>query len=196
MINRQYQGRVNNAQGQLFEGRILAGCKHYRLMNWADIHKTPEPFRCLHKSVAGRFTGQFTAKAQPDFCGTLANGKSIVFEAKMTRHDRINKSVLTAKQDEILKQAMIMNARAFVCAEIAGAVFLIPYRMWEGMETIYKRKYFKPEDISAFEVRQDLNSVLFLDYKNSKQNQIELPDIEPRWLEMKHDKNYYKDGLG
>lgn len=178
MLNRQYQGHVNNAQGQLFERRILAACEHYRQIGWADIHKTPEPFHCLKKSASGRFMGQFTAKAQPDFCGTLATGKSIVFEAKMTRHDRINKSVLTATQSDILRRSMSMNARVFVCAEIAGEVFLIPYRMWATMEELYGRKYLKPDDIRTFEVRQDLNYALFLDYKNIKQRQIELPDIE------------------
>lgn len=59
MINRQYQGRVNNAQGRLFEDRILAACEYYRRMEWADMHKTPETFRCLHKNERGRFTGQF-----------------------------------------------------------------------------------------------------------------------------------------
>lgn len=188
MLNRQYQGRVNNAQGQLFEGRILATCEFYRRIGWADIHKTPEPFRCLKKTTSGRFTGQFIAKAQPDFCGTLNNGQAIVFEAKFTRNGRINKNVLTDKQSETLRQADKMKAKAFVCAGIQDKVFLVPYCIWEKMKLIYGRQYLKPEDITYFEVAQDLNCILFLHYKSYMQQRIEFPELEPKWIEVKREK--------
>ena len=68
----QYQNAVNNAQGQAFEGYIKAGCEYYRLRERAEIDKTPEPFRVTSKHGNGVFTGRFTARAQPDFQGTLA----------------------------------------------------------------------------------------------------------------------------
>lgn len=185
MINRQYQGRVNNAQGRLFEDRILAACEYYRRMEWADMHKTPEPFRCLHKNERGKFTGQFIAKAQPDFCGTLNNGQSIVFEAKFTRNDRINKNVLTDKQSETLGLADKMKAKAFVCLGIQNRVFLLPYCIWADMKMIYGRQYLKPDDIAYFEISQDLNCILFLHYINYRQQQIEFPKFVLKWISCK-----------
>ena len=80
----QYRNKVNNAQGQFFERAIKAACALYSERGRADVDKTPEPFRVLEKSRDGIFKGRFTARAQPDFQGTLDGGRSIVFEAKYT----------------------------------------------------------------------------------------------------------------
>ena len=66
MKNRQYQNRVNNAQGHIFEGGILAACGAYERAGRAVIGKTPEPFRVTNKKECGIFEGRFTAPAQPD----------------------------------------------------------------------------------------------------------------------------------
>ena len=84
----QYRNKVNNAQGQFFERAIKAACALYSERGRADVDKTPEPFRVLEKSRDGIFKGRFTARAQPDFQGTLDGGRSIVFEAKYTTGDR------------------------------------------------------------------------------------------------------------
>ena len=89
----QWQNRVNNAQGHFFEGAIMAACQFYHDRERAEIDKTPEPFRVTSKSRNGTFTGRFTAHAQPDFQGTLAGGRSIVFEAKYTATDVIRRNV-------------------------------------------------------------------------------------------------------
>ena len=80
----RYQNKVNNAQGHFFEQAIKAACALYASHGRATADKTPEPFRVLEKSRDGIFKGRFTARAQPDFQGTLAGGRSIVFEAKYT----------------------------------------------------------------------------------------------------------------
>ena len=84
----RYQNKVNNAQGHFFESAIKAACALYSDRERADVDKTPEPFRVLEKSRDGKFKGRFTARAQPDFQGTLDGGRSIVFEAKYTTTDR------------------------------------------------------------------------------------------------------------
>lgn len=165
-MNRSYQSRVNNAQGQLFEGRILAACEHYRIQNRADIHKTPEPFRCLKKDARGRFTGQFVSKAQPDFCGTLMGGASIVFEAKYTLSDKIEKTVLSVKQVEVLELSTKMGADTFVCFGIQDQTFMMPYEKWRDMKNCYGRCYIRQEDVQEYRIREDLNCTLFLDYKS------------------------------
>lgn len=85
----RYQNKVNNAQGHFFEQAIKAACALYASRGRATVDKTPEPFRVLEKSRDGIFKGRFTARAQPDFQGTLAGGRSIVFEAKYTTTDRL-----------------------------------------------------------------------------------------------------------
>ena len=72
----QYQNKVNNAQGHFFEGAIKAACALYSERERADVDKTPEPFRVIEKGRDGIFKGRFTARAQPDFQGTLAGGQS------------------------------------------------------------------------------------------------------------------------
>ena len=91
----RYQNKVNNAQGHFFEQAIKAACALYESRGRATADKTPEPFRVLEKSRDGIFKGRFTARAQPDFQGTLAGGRSIVFEAKYTTTDRLKWDVLT-----------------------------------------------------------------------------------------------------
>lgn len=163
MINRSYQGRINNAQGQLFEGRILAACEYYRQIGRADIHKTPEPFRCLHKTANGRFTGQFISKAQPDFCGTLQGGDSIIFEAKYTLKDQISKNVLTTKQVNALETSRDMGAYTFICFGIKDQAFAMPYFVWADMKNRFGHSYVTRQDAQQYKVKQDLNCILFLD---------------------------------
>lgn len=172
-MNRSYQSRVNNAQGQLFEMRILAACEYYRIQNRADIHKTPEPFRCLKKSATGRFTGQFISKAQPDFCGTLAGGASIVFEAKYTLSDKIEKNVLSAKQVEVLELSTQMGADTFVCFGIQDQSFMMPYKIWRDMKKFFGRCYVTQQDVQQYRIREDLNCALFLDNRNGRSIFIE-----------------------
>lgn len=98
----RYQNKVNNAQGHFFEQAIKAACALYASRGRATADKTPEPFRVLEKSRDGIFKGRFTARAQPDFQGTLAGGRSIVFEAKYTTTDRLKWDVLTQEQRDAL----------------------------------------------------------------------------------------------
>ena len=163
-MNNVYKGMVNNAQGRLFEERIIAACEYYRIRKKAVIHKTPESFLCLKKSNTTKtFTGRFTAKAQPDFCGTLFGGKSIVFECKYTTADRIRKTVLTPTQMEVLRQSEDIGAQAYVCFGIQDKTFFMPFRIWDNMEKIFGYKYLMPGWIKEYEVRQGLNCTLFLD---------------------------------
>lgn len=100
----RYQNKVNNAQGHFFESAIKAACALYSDRERADVDKTPEPFRVLEKSRDGKFKGRFTARAQPDFQGTLDGGRSIVFEAKYTTTDRLKWDVLTQEQRDTLER--------------------------------------------------------------------------------------------
>jgi recombination protein U len=116
----RYQNKVNNAQGHFFESAIKAACALYSDRERADVDKTPEPFRVLEKSRDGKFKGRFTARAQPDFQGTLDGGRSIVFEAKYTTTDRLKWDVLTQEQRDTLERHARRGALAAVCGGSAS----------------------------------------------------------------------------
>ena len=159
----QYQNKVNNAQGHFFEGAIKAACALYSERERADVDKTPEPFRVLEKSRDGIFKGRFTARAQPDFQGTLDGGRSIVFEAKYTTTDRMKRDVLTPEQQDALERHAARGAVAAVCAGINDKFFFVPWSVWRDMKTRFGRKYVTAADVEPWRVRFN-GAVLFLDY--------------------------------
>ena len=168
----QYQNKVNNAQGHFFEGAIKAACALYSERERADVDKTPEPFRVMEKSRDGIFKGRFTARAQPDFQGTLAGGRSIVFEAKYTTTDRMKRDVLTKEQQDALERHAARDALAAVCAGIGDKFFFVPWQMWRDMKQLYGRKYVTAADLEPLRVRFN-GAVLFLDYAH---------DVGGRWI--------------
>lgn len=164
-LARRYQNAVNNAQGHFFEDAIKDGCAYYSARGRAEIDKTPEPFRVMEKLGGGIFTGRFTAHAQPDFQGTLAGGRSIVFEAKHTTTDRLKRDVLTGEQQDALERHHSRGAVAAVCAGIGNNFFFVPWAVWREMKEHFGRKYVTAANLEPFRVRFN-GAVLFLDYKN------------------------------
>lgn len=160
----QWQNRVNNAQGHFFEGAIMAACQFYRDRERAEIDKTPEPFRVTTKSRDGTFTGRFTAHAQPDFQGTLAGGRSIVFEAKYTATDVIRRNVLTDAQMDALESHMQRGAVAGVCVGIRDKFYFVPWQNWRDMKKCFGKASLRAVDLAAYRVCFS-GAVLFLDYK-------------------------------
>ena len=161
----QYQNKVNNAQGHFFEGAIKAACALYSERERADVDKTPEPFRVIEKGRDGIFKGRFTARAQPDFQGTLAGGRSIVFEAKHTTTDRLKRDVLTGEQQDALERHHSRGAVAAVCAGIGNNFFFVPWEIWRDMKENFGRKYVTAANLEPFRVRFN-GAVLFLDLKH------------------------------
>lgn len=159
----QYQNKVNNAQGHSFEGYIKAGRVFYDQRGLATVDKTPEPFRVLKKLGNGIFNGRFTARAQPDFQGTLAGGRSIVFEAKYTTTDRMTRETVTDEQQKALAQHAERGALSAVCVGIRNDFFFVPWEVWRDMKKLIGRKYVTAADLEAFRVRFN-GAVLFLDF--------------------------------
>jgi recombination protein U len=166
----RYQNAVNNAQGQSFEGYIKAACAAYNIDGRAEIDKTPEPFRVMSKQTNGIFSGRFTARAQPDFQGTLAGGRSIVFEAKYTTTDRVKRDALTDEQMKRLARHEKLGALVGICAGIGDKFFFIPWWAWRDMKQIYGRKYVTAADVEQYRVRFT-GAVMFLDYVTGKRSE-------------------------
>ncbi len=160
---RIWQNTVNNARGHVFEEEIKKACRHYKAQRRAKIDKIPEPFRVVQKHGKGMFTGRFTAAAEPDYQGTLAGGRSIVFEAKYTATDRMSQNVLTQEQMATLEDHAGLGAVTAVCVGIKEHFFFVPWDVWRDMKAIYGRKYVTWEDLHPYRVKFN-GTVLFLDY--------------------------------
>lgn len=156
------QNKLNNAQGLQFERQILAACRQYAAEGIAIIEKTPEPFRVLKKGQAGIFQGRFSTPAQPDFKGVLKGGQTIVFEAKKTLKDRIQRNVLTDNQIANLEAYNRLGAFCGVCVSIQNDFYFMPWRIWRDMKEIFGRQYLTAADIEPWQVSYD-GAVHFLD---------------------------------
>ncbi len=163
-LPRQYRNWVNNAQGHDFEKAIERACVIYAQKGTAFIEKTPEPFRVMNKAESGGiFQGRFTARAQPDFQGTINGGRSIVFEAKYTSTDRLRRDILTERQMEALEGHYKLGALANVCVGIKGRFFFVPWNLWRDMKENFGRQYVTSGDIEKWQVIFD-GAVKFLEY--------------------------------
>ena len=156
----QWQNRVNNAQGHIFEDGIKAACEIYRNSRRAKVDKTPEPFR-----------------AAPDFQGTLQGGRSIVFEAKYTTTDRLKKAVVTDTQADALEDHLQSGAAAGVCAGIQDRFFLVPWTIWREMKAHFGHVSVSAAELEPFRVRFT-GAVLFLDYVHTNFEKVFGADIQ------------------
>lgn len=153
---RSFQSLKNNAQGHFFEKEIERACNYYREKNIANIHKVPEPFRVLKKLPAGKFTGQFLRKAEPDFKGVFKTGQSIVFECKYTSQNKIQRSILSENQNAELERNNNLNCITAVCICFAEGLqeryFFVPFEIWKDMEKYFGKNSVVAEDLKEFEV--------------------------------------------
>lgn len=152
MSSRNYQNRINNDLGDIFEKMIDQGCWYYRTKEIALIEKTPEPFRVKQILGDGRMIVYPIGKAQPDYKGTLWDGRAIVFEAKMTTTDRLKKSVITQNQAALLDLHQKLGAMAGVCCMIKKTVGFIPWSDWQNMKAKYGRQYILEEELEEYQV--------------------------------------------
>lgn len=158
----RYRNRQSNGFGKNFEKFVEMGCKHYRDIAVADITKVDEPFRVIRLKKNGRFEGQFTKKANPDFEGTLKGGISICFECKYTSKDRIQQSVITKKQAEVLNMKYRLGGLVAVCCCINNRFFFVPWKFWKDFDKCYGKKSFTVDDLAKYEV-SFRNGVMFLE---------------------------------
>lgn len=161
----QIRGMRNNAQGHIFEDALKQACEYYKQTGRADIDKTPEPFRVMKKSPNGIFTGRFIDRAQPDYQGTFFGGRSIIFEAKYTTTDRIERCALTDKQMETLESHYKMGAAALVVFGIRDRFYSMPWSLWDNMKGRFGRQYLTQQDAEPWRVKFN-GAVLFLDPAN------------------------------
>ena len=160
---------MNRDIGNAFEDYIKAACDYYRLRGYAEVDKTPEPFKVTsgrHKNQGGMFVfeGVFTKQAQPDFQGTLKGGRSVVFEAKTSTGDRIEQSVVTLEQKRALISHETLGAWAYVMVSLSLRTFYrVPWTVWSEMKERFGRKYMTAEDLKPYMVSMHNGILLIFD---------------------------------
>ena len=150
---RSLQGLQNKRVGENFEDLIADSLLWYEMKGAAVITKTPEPMRPIKRLAGGKFVAIFEKKAEPDFKGTLAGGRSVVFEAKHTDSDRIEYSRLTNEQADKLELYHNMGAVAFVLVSFGLRDFYrIPWEVWRDMVGRYGHKHMKQPECEPYRV--------------------------------------------
>ena len=162
-VKNYYQGKINKAQGELFEQLIDAACLHYWSNKEAQIDKTPEPFRVTRPLGNGKFEGFYQKEAQPDYKGTLKGGRSVVFEAKHTSSDRIMQDAVKLHQAQHLESSSELGAVCFVLVSLGGGFYRVPWEDWKNLKELYGHKYLNQQEIEKYKVPYKRGIVAFLD---------------------------------
>ena len=158
MAARQYKaaanGRRSRVAGAIFEDIIGVSCEYYRTMGLANIEKSPEPMKPISpKDRKGHFVACYTKMAQPDYKGTMKGGRSIVFEAKYTEANRMNRSVISSEQEKQLDLHARLGAACYVMVTFRFTHFFkIPWVIFRDMKQHFGRKYITPEDVLEYKV--------------------------------------------
>lgn len=154
---RSYIAAHNHAVGLNFEEVLINACEYYKEKKIAVIEKTPEEIRVIKNNHDGTMTAIFVKKAQPDFKGTLEGGKCIIFEAKHTSKEKIQKQ-------EKLNDYEEMGALAYVMVSFRMENFYrVPWDVFRDMKKIYGRQYLTEEDIQEYKLKKIKNYILILD---------------------------------
>ena len=162
---RRITGLISRKSGERFETWLSQACEYYQREGLAVIEKTPEPMKPLGKADKfGRFLACFTKQAQPDFKGALCDGTCIIFDAKHTEKDRIQQSVITKTQWDMLDKYEAMSARCYVVVSIGLTnYYRVPGGVWKRMKDLFGHKYMTCSELELYKVPERNCTILFLE---------------------------------
>lgn len=153
-LEHRAKGKNNKRTGEVFEYMLEMSINDYAAKGLMAIKKTPEPMKPIKAmGKPGQFLAHYIKPAQVDFCGTLAGGRAIRFEAKYTDTDRFTRDRLT---DEQMQDLEIHERLGAYCCVMLGfgknEVYRIPWLVWKNMKQIFGRSYVTRDDIKTFRV--------------------------------------------
>ena len=83
----------------------------------------------------------------------LESFDTLVFEAKYTDRDRMEKRRITKAQEDYLNLHQSVGALCFVLVGFgSGRVYRIPWSVWKDMAVCFGREYVREEDLQSFRV--------------------------------------------
>lgn len=159
----QKKGKKNREEGRAFEEILDHTFAYYSSKGYAQIDKTPEPFKIIRRMGDGRFLGCFTKRAQPDYKGTIKGGRTVIFEAKYTSGDRLTQDRVSDIQAAYMDQASALGARCYVLAGFKnGGVYRIPWADWSNMKQKFGHKYVTEKDLQEYRISKSWNDMLLI----------------------------------
>lgn len=165
-FERSMRGKEARANGELFEQMILSSARFYESRGISVIDKTPEPMRVIqpYDRSRGKFIACFEKQAQPDFKGALCDSTMILFDAKHTDKERIERKVVTREQEECFERYRKMGAGCFLVLSLGFKTYYrVPWVVFRDMKRIYSHLYMGKEELKPYRIRLDNGKLLFLD---------------------------------
>lgn len=163
---RMITGRRSKVMGEQFENMILSAAKFYEEKGISVIDKTPEPMKVLkpYDRTKGQFICCFSKQAQPDFKGILEDSTMVLFDAKHTDKEKIERSVVTKEQESCFEKYMKLGAMCFVVVSIGFRKFYrVPWVVFRDMKKIYGHKHMTENELVPYEIRYSNGILRFLD---------------------------------
>lgn len=159
----QKKGKKNREEGKAFEDILDRTFAYYSARGFAQIDKTPEPFKIIKRLENTRFIGCFSKRAQPDYKGTIKGGRTVIFEAKHTSTDRLTQDRVNDEQAAYMDRAAALGARCYVLAGFQnGGIYRIPWADWSNMKQKYGRKYVTEKDLQEYRISKSWNDMLLI----------------------------------
>lgn len=152
--------------GENFERLIEMTCAYYSKMGVAYIQKTPEPMKPIKVINRSKrlFQAVYTMKAQPDFTGTLKNGKSVVFEAKHTDGTNMPFDRINDQQQEDLALHNHLGAMTFILISFNMKHFYaVPYSDWMQMKEKSGKKSVNQTDLVDYQISTEKGNLNILE---------------------------------
>lgn len=155
-------GKKAKKLGDNFEKLIDLSCNRYASKGVAYISKTYPPFTATGRN-GNLITGFYGNKGQPDFSGTLADGRSIVFEAKHTNTTNIPFSRIAHHQKRALERHGKLGADAFILIAFRfEAFYKVPISEWIDLERNIGKKSVNEKDLAFYKLETNGGYIKFI----------------------------------
>lgn len=158
----QIRGKRGKVYGDQFERLIELSCNRYASEGMAYINKTYPAFTTTGRK--GRLiTGFYGSTGQPDFVGTLKNGRSIVFEAKHTNTTNIEFKRIVPHQKHALKRHHELGAESFILIAFKlDNIYKISIKDWLELEKNIDKKSVNEKDLAEYKLNKDKGLIRFI----------------------------------
>lgn len=161
-LKNQARGARSKALGDRFEKLIELSCKRYKNQGKAYINKTFPPFTTIRRQ-GNQMVGFYNKSGQPDFAGTLKNGRSVVFEAKHTNSTNLPFERVAPHQKQALNAHCDLGAEAFILVAFKlDSIYKIPIKDWLELEKTIGKKSLNEKDLAKYKLSKDKGLINFL----------------------------------
>lgn len=163
-MDKTLRAKRSKASGQMFEDMISGSCDWYEREMLAKIEKQEEALAPIRPMGQGRFLAAYKERAGVDYKGTLKGGRAVVFEAKHTDTEVMERKRVKDWQMSYLQTHHELGAVAFVLVSFGLERFYrIPFPVWLDMKTHIGKMSFREKDVERFRIKAVAGRIYFLE---------------------------------